>query len=137
MCKTYWSHQYPVSKLVQIYLVRAIANDHPASESTVTINLVNPGLCHSELARDVNGWSFRLFKLSMARSTEVGSRTIVHAGAAGIETHGMYLSDCMVEEPSALVTDTAGKELQGRVEAEVIKAIDAIQPGVSKNFQTA
>ncbi|KAF2133655.1 hypothetical protein P153DRAFT_363802 [Dothidotthia symphoricarpi CBS 119687] len=132
----YWSQQYPVSKLVQLLLVRAIAEHHPASEFPVTINIVNPGLCHSELAREANGWSFYLFKLIVARSTEVGSRTLVHAGASGVETHGKYLSDCAIEEPSPLVTDKEGKESQDRIAAEVIKMIESIQPGVSKNFQT-
>ena len=133
----YWSMQYPVSKLVQLLVVRAIADHHPASEFPVTINIVNPGLCHSELARDANTWGFYLFKMVVARSTEVGSRTLVHAGASGIETHGKYLSDCLIEEPSALVTDKAGRESQERIAAEVVKAIDAIEPGVSKNFQNA
>lgn len=136
-CTKYWSQQYPVSKLVQMLIVRAIADHHPASEFPVTINIVNPGLCWSELARESTGWGFWLFRLIVARSTEVGSRTLVHAGASGVETHGKYLSDCMIEEPSALVTDAAGKESQERIAAEVVKAIEAIQPGVSKNFQTA
>jgi len=135
-CKQYWSQQYPVSKLVQLLLVRAIAHHHPASEFPVTINIVNPGLCWSELAREATGWGFWLFRLVVARSTEVGSRTLVHAGASGRETHGKYLSDCTMEEPSALVTDAAGREGQERVASELVKAVEAIQPGVSRNFQT-
>ncbi|KAF1960496.1 retinol dehydrogenase 12 [Byssothecium circinans] len=136
-CAKYWSQQYPVSKLVQLLIVRAIADHHPASEFPVTVNTVNPGLCWSELAREATSWGFWFFRLIVARSTEVGSRTLVHAGASGAETHGKYLSDCMIEEPSALVTDAAGKEGQERIASEVVKAIEAIQPGVSKNFQTA
>lgn len=128
----YKSQQYPVSKLVQLYLVRAIADHHPASDFPITLNIVNPGLCHSELAREASGWGFWLFKLIVARSSEVGSRTLVHAGAAGVETHGKYLNDCVIQEPSALVTDGAGKEAQERVAAEVLRAIEAIQPGVLK-----
>ncbi|KAF2822644.1 retinol dehydrogenase 12 [Ophiobolus disseminans] len=135
-CEKYWSQQYPVSKLIQLLIVRAIADDHPASEFPVVVNIVNPGLCWSQLAREATGWGFWFFRLIVARSTEVGSRTLVHAGASGMETHGKYLSDCMVEEPSPLVTDAAGKKGQERIAAEVIKAIEAIQPGVSKKFQT-
>ncbi|KNG44538.1 short-chain dehydrogenase [Stemphylium lycopersici] len=135
-CKKYWSQQYPVSKLVQLLIVRAIADHHPAPEFPVTVNIVNPGLCWSELAREATSWGFWFFRLVVARSTEVGSRTLVHAGTSGIETHGKYLSDCMVEEPSPLVTDAAGKEGQERIAAEVIKTIEEIQPGVSKKFQT-
>ncbi|RMZ69099.1 short-chain dehydrogenase [Pyrenophora seminiperda CCB06] len=136
ICEKYWSQQYPVSKLAQLLIVRAIANDHPANDFPVTINILNPGLCWSELARDTTSWGFWLFRLVVARSTEVGSRTLVHAGASGIETHGKYLSDCMVEEPSSLVTDAAGKEGQERITAEVMRAIEEIQPGVSRKFRT-
>ncbi|KAH8702862.1 retinol dehydrogenase 12 [Phaeosphaeriaceae sp. PMI808] len=135
-CVKYWPQQYPVSKLVQLFLVRAIADHHPASKFPVTINIANPGLCHSQLSREANSWGFWLFRLIVARSTEIGGRTLVHAGASGVETHGKYLSDCMIEEPSALVTNAAGKESQERIAAEVVKAIEVIQPGVSKNFQT-
>jgi NAD(P)-dependent dehydrogenase (short-subunit alcohol dehydrogenase family) len=130
----YKSQQYPVSKLIQLLIVRDIAENHPAGKSPVTINILNPGLCHSELAREAGGWGFWLFKLLVARSTEVGSRTLVHAGAAGVETHGKYLDDCEIAEPSALVTGDAGREAQRRVTAEVLREIERIQPGVSKNL---
>jgi NAD(P)-dependent dehydrogenase (short-subunit alcohol dehydrogenase family) len=133
-CEKYWTQQYPASKLIQLLIVRDIAERHPASEFPVTVNIVNPGLCWSELARDATGWGFWFFRLIVARSTEVGSRTLVHAGASGTETHGKYLNDCKVEEPIALVTDAAGKEGQERVATEVIKEIETIQPGVSQNF---
>ncbi|KAI8938617.1 hypothetical protein NX059_004489 [Plenodomus lindquistii] len=135
-CEKYWSQQYPVSKLIELLIVRTIADQHPAGNFPVTINIVNPGLCWSELARESKGWGFWFFMLMVARSTEVGSRTLVHAGASGVETHGKYLSDCTVEEPSPWVTDAAGKEAQERIAAEVFKAIEEIQPGVSKGFQT-
>jgi NAD(P)-dependent dehydrogenase (short-subunit alcohol dehydrogenase family) len=130
----YQSQQYPVSKLLQLLLVRAVAEYNPADQFPVTINIVNPGLCHSELARDANTWKFRLLKLIVARSTEVGSRTLVNAGAAGVETHGKYLSDCEIDEPIPLVTDAAGKESQERVAAEVFEALEAIHPGCSKSI---
>ncbi|USP75396.1 retinol dehydrogenase 12 [Curvularia clavata] len=130
----YWSQQYPVSKLVQLHTVRAIADRHPAGEFPVTINVVNPGMCWSGLARETTSWGFWLFRLAVARSTEVGSRTLVHAGASGIEAHGQYLSDCRIEQPSELVTDAAGREVQERLMAEILREIEAIQPGVSKNL---
>ncbi|EMD64010.1 hypothetical protein COCSADRAFT_171090 [Bipolaris sorokiniana ND90Pr] len=132
-CKKYWSQQYPISKLIQLLTVRAIADHHPASEFPVTINIVNPGLCWSTLTCDVTGWGFWFFGLLVARSTEVASRTLVHAGSSGMETHGKYLNNCMIEEPSPLVTDAACKEERERIVAEILKEIKFIQPGVSRN----
>jgi NAD(P)-dependent dehydrogenase (short-subunit alcohol dehydrogenase family) len=134
IAEKYWDQQYPVSKLVILHVTRAIAAHHPASEFPVTINIINPGLCWSELARDTDGWGFYLFRLVAARTTEVGGRTVWHGGQAGVETHGKYISDCVVEEPSALVTDKAGQEAEERVAKEVLQAIEQIQPGVSKKF---
>ncbi|ORY61502.1 putative short-chain dehydrogenase [Pseudomassariella vexata] len=130
----YFEQQYPVSKLLEVFGVRSIAENHPASVSPVTVNCVNPGPCHSELDRDLKTWGFWLKKLLLARSTEYGSRTLVHAGSQGKETHGQYLSDCAVAEPAPLVTSKEGKELQDRLWGELVKKLDGIKLGVTKNF---
>lgn len=41
----HWDDQYPISKLLQVFGVRSIAERRP--NSLVTVNCVNPGLCHS------------------------------------------------------------------------------------------
>jgi NAD(P)-dependent dehydrogenase (short-subunit alcohol dehydrogenase family) len=129
-----WGDQYPVSKLLEVYGVRTIGEKHPASAFPVTVNCVNPGLCHSELARESPSFKFWLIKLLLARSTEVGSRTLVHAGAQGADSHGQYLSDCEITVPASVVTSKEGKVAQDRVGAELVKKLEAIQPGVSSNF---
>jgi NAD(P)-dependent dehydrogenase (short-subunit alcohol dehydrogenase family) len=134
MAEKNWDDQYPISKLLEVFGVRTIAQLHPASVFPVTVNCVNPGLCHSELARDHPTFGFWLIKLLLARSTEVGSRTLVHAGAQGADSHGHYLSDCEIAEPASLVTSKEGKEAQDRVWAELVKKLEAIKPGVTKNF---
>jgi NAD(P)-dependent dehydrogenase (short-subunit alcohol dehydrogenase family) len=126
--------QYPISKLLEVFGVRAIAQAHPASVFPVTINCVNPGLCHSELARETPTFGFWLIKLLLARSTEVGSRTLIHAGIQGAQSHGQYLSDCEIAEPAPLVTSQKGKEAQDRVWAELLKKLEAIKPGVTSSF---
>lgn len=61
------------------------------------MNLVNPGLCHSQLARDY-GWGTWLLKLLLARSTEVGSHTLLAGAAADASSHGVYMSDGVVAQ---------------------------------------
>lgn len=39
--------RYHVSKLLEVFAVRALADRYPASTFPVTVNCVNPGLCHS------------------------------------------------------------------------------------------
>jgi retinol dehydrogenase-12 len=132
------SDRYNVSKLLEIFAVRHIARNHPVSQLHVTVNTLTPGLCESELMRDYNlvvravGW---VIKKMIARTTEVGSRNLVHAGVAvGEETHGKFMSTCNVIEASKLVESAEGKGLEDRVWDELSQKLEAIQPGITKNL---
>ena len=131
----YWSEQYPISKLLQIFIVRSIVEEHPAETYPVTINLPSPGLCHSELSREAAGMqkvAFSVVKGVLARSTEKGSRTLVNAGIQSPESHGKYLSDCKKGEPGAIVT--GNKDAQDRIWRELRAKLELIEPGVTANF---
>jgi NAD(P)-dependent dehydrogenase (short-subunit alcohol dehydrogenase family) len=122
---------YPVSKLLGVLATREIA---PRLEgSGVILNMLNPGLCQSELNRD-GGWGVRLAKLVLARTTEVGSRTLVASAAAGPASHGKYMSDAKVDDDalSDFVRSEEGKETGKRVWKELTEILEAIQPGVTK-----
>ncbi|OCL01740.1 short-chain dehydrogenase [Glonium stellatum] len=125
--------RYPVSKLLEVFGVRAIAERYPASSLPVTINCLNPGLCHSELARDA-GWRLWLLKLLFARTTEYGSRTLVHAASQGPGSHGKYLSNCEISQPSPFVLSDEGKKTQDRVWDELVTKLEAIKPGITSNL---
>ena len=128
------SGRYPVSKLLQVLMLRelvaTLGEDYP-----VIINCVNPGFCHSALTRDFAPIAY-IGKVAMrARSTEVGSRTLVHAASAGKESHGQYLSNCEVALVGNFVRTAEGKEVQEMVWREVIGRLEGIEPGVSKNVR--
>ena len=90
--------RYWVSKLLQVFPARELAaRAQQSGKSKIIINYLNPGLCHSDLARDA-GWFLYFMKLLLARTTEYGSRTLVHAANAGEESNGQYLSDCKVKQ---------------------------------------
>lgn len=98
------AYRYPLSKLVQIHIIRQLARLYPPGKTGVVVNMVNPGLCRTGLAR-YSTWYYQLYidvvrVLLRARSAEAGSRTILYgvAGAAGEETHGKFLSGCEVKE---------------------------------------
>lgn len=75
-----------------------------------------------------------LAKKIFCRTTEVGSRTLVHAGLGGKDTHGAYLSDCKITPCAALVEGKEGPEMQKRVWAELAEKLEHIEPGVTKNL---
>jgi retinol dehydrogenase-12 len=136
----YMADRYNTSKLLEVFAVRSLAEQMktgPHAEQPVILNMVNPGLCHSALSREISGIRsviFGLLKLLLARTTEVGSRTLVVAAAIGEESHGEYMSECLVEDPSEFVRSDEGKKTQERVYKELMGILEKIQPGVTKNI---
>lgn len=125
--------RYHVSKLLEVFVCREIAKYHSADQLGLTINFVNPGFCHSELTRERgNGVVLSTVKNILCRTTEVGARTLVHAGLQGPETHGKYMSDCQVTKCAPLVEGAEGPEVQRRVWEELAGKLEAIQPGITK-----
>jgi retinol dehydrogenase-12 len=70
----------------------------------------------------------------LARTAEVGGRTLVHSAAAGAESHGQYMSETKVKEPSAFVRSKEGIATQERVHTELMAILEKIQPGVTENI---
>ncbi|KAL8744218.1 MAG: hypothetical protein Q9184_008023, partial [Pyrenodesmia sp. 2 TL-2023] len=94
--------RYPVSKLLEVFYCRELASrmqQNPKKDNpTVVLNLVCPGLCHSELTREGN-WGVYILKLLFARTTEVGSRNFLWATTqAGPESHGEFIAHCRLQE---------------------------------------
>lgn len=77
---------------------------------------------------------FAVLMKIIARTTEVGSRTLVHAAMSGREAHGRYMSNCSVTPPAPLVTSAEGEKAQKRVWEELSAKLEQIQPGVMGNL---
>jgi uncharacterized protein (DUF1778 family) len=82
----------------------------------------------------LQSYVFNVAKALMARTTEEGSRTLVHSAAAGDESHGQYMSECEVKEPSSFVRSKEGIETQERIHKELMEILESIQPGVTNNI---
>jgi retinol dehydrogenase-12 len=131
----YQSDRYNCSKLLEVFASRQMVADYmSAPDYPVITNFINPGLCHSELMREMStlGWIFK--KVMGARTTEVGARTLVHGTQAGQESHGQYLGDCIVKAPASFVTSEAGVKLQKRVWEELSEKLEKLHPGILKNL---
>lgn len=128
--------RYNVSKLLQIlalrYLTRTLIKDR--YKYPVIINCVTPGLCKSDLVRDM-GMGPVVFKLLLGRKLEVGSRTLVNAtGMVGEESTGEYIADDHIAQPSPLVRSEEGKVLEKRVWEEMIAILEKECPGISQGI---
>ena len=87
--------------MIQIFAVRKLAELYPESKTGVTINMVSPGLVKTGLTRHLGTVSkafIGLFRALMARTPEMGSRTILHAIGASKESHGAFLDNCRLVE---------------------------------------
>jgi hypothetical protein len=67
----------------------------------------------------------------IARTAEVGSRTLVYGASAGPESHGQYVPDCKITPTKGLTTGKEGAELQERVWKELKGKLEKIHPGVT------
>ncbi|KAI4256033.1 MAG: hypothetical protein L6R42_006432 [Xanthoria sp. 1 TBL-2021] len=121
------SERYEVSKLLEVFYLRELASRTATTtnkNNVIILNLVNPGLCHSELARE-GDVRVRAMKFFLARTAEVGSRNLLYATAAGRETRGKV---------APLVTSKVGVETQKRLWAELNMELEKIEPGVTSDI---
>jgi NAD(P)-dependent dehydrogenase (short-subunit alcohol dehydrogenase family) len=125
--------RYPLTKLLEVLVVREIAPQ--MKNSGVVLNMLNPGLCHSELSRD--GPKFlEIIKFFLARSTEVGSRTLCASAFAGEESHGKYMHDAKVNDGvlSKFAKSEKGRDTGQKVWNELSAILEGVQPGVTRNL---
>ncbi|KAH8909066.1 short-chain dehydrogenase/reductase-like protein [Coniochaeta sp. PMI_546] len=129
--------RYNTSKLLLTLIARELATQLASSASNpIILNIVTPGFCKSQIFRNLpfpGKLGVGAFLAVIGRTTEVGSRTLVSAAAAGGETHGKYLDSCQVSEPSVFVRSEEGQRVQQRVYAELMDVLEGIEPGVSRN----
>lgn len=84
--------RYNVSKLLDVFITRQIASLPSVKSSGLVVNTVNPGLCVSELRKELPS-AFAWFANKVARSTEYGSLNIVWAALETTQPGG-YVSSC-------------------------------------------
>ena len=89
--------RYPLSKLLVLFGVRALAGRLAQNRGPlIIINTPNPSFCKSQLARETDNIGLRVGEKLLARSTEEGSRALLHGILADAQSHGQYLTNCRV-----------------------------------------
>jgi retinol dehydrogenase 12 len=92
---------YPVSKLLQVFAVRELASKIANKQPKVVLNMLRPGLCKTALTRNATGMIkivMAVAKALLGRTAEEGSRVLVYAATLGLESHGLYISDCKIAQ---------------------------------------
>lgn len=99
--------RYNVTKLINIFMTRQIAQ-LPLAKGVV-VNVTNPGLCISELRRDLGGITGKLLD-AFAQTGEVGSKNLAYAATADTSsTPGAYLSATRVTSVSSYARSSEAK----------------------------
>jgi retinol dehydrogenase-12 len=125
--------RYNVSKLMQILLVRHLTKVliRDEKKEAVVVNCVTPGLCKSDLVKDM-GMAPVVFKKLLGRQVEVGSRLLVN-GTSLPDSQGEYILDDKVSEPSPLARSAEGAELGKRIWEELFEILEKASPGITQN----
>lgn len=135
--------RYGTSKLLDVLVVQELAERLDASSagaSPIVVNTANPGLCKSNLFRDIHavGQFFVAgLTLLIGRTSEQGSRALMAAVDGGQESHGKYVDSGKVEDPSFFVLSEKGKAVQKKVWDELMEILEGIEPGVTRNVTQA
>ena len=86
--------RYYLSKLLVLMVWQEMAAQ--MGQTKVIVNVVEPGLCQSNLFREdgvLDGFMPRMMMRLLARSTDQGARVLVNATLSGEETHGKYMAN--------------------------------------------
>ena len=132
--------RYFLSKLIVMQCIQELAARVSASSAkngtpVVVVSNIAPGFCRTELFRNEDlGAGPRMALKLIGRSSEEGSRTLVHGVVAGKEAHGQYMSECQVKPASAFVKSKEGEKLQKRIWEELMAKLEKIRPGISANL---
>ncbi|KAF7367762.1 NAD(P)-binding protein [Mycena sanguinolenta] len=128
--------RYFVSKLLIVLFSRELARrmDPNFGPNVVT---VDPGVCITDLYREtaptfLGRLAMRGIQFLVARTPEVGSRTIVHAAVYPQckEIHGKYLATQRVKQESDYVTSTEGQVVQRRLWNEIVDILQVVDSRV-------
>ncbi|KAH8203183.1 hypothetical protein TruAng_002704 [Truncatella angustata] len=125
--------RYALTKLVEECAIRQFAALCPMERTGVIVNMVAPGLCTTGLGRESKTLTkimLATLRTMMARTAEVGSRTILHGLVAGEESHGKLLSGCKIKEywVPDWVSNAEGQHLQIDIWRELSARLEEVQP---------
>jgi NAD(P)-dependent dehydrogenase (short-subunit alcohol dehydrogenase family) len=113
---------YIYTKKIQAMLTREIASRLSADE--VIFSSTCPGLVRTGLRRELTGLVATVLN-AMARTPEVGSRTVLAAAEADKESHGKWFHDAIAQNDESSsgygedILSTQGKDLSERVWREI------------------
>lgn len=121
---------YTVIKLSNAVHSADASDPHP-----IVINSVDPCFCKTGLSGELKGGPrvfFKVFESIAARTAEEGSRLVVQAASAGLQTHGLYMRAGAVQQYAPIAQDEAKATYVWEL---LCKRMEMLQPGILQNLQ--
>jgi hypothetical protein len=105
--------------VLSLFFAKELAR-RPGSEHLPTVVAVNPGYCSTDLDSEFKAYTIQRYLTQasdyfIARSPEMGSRTLIHAAVSEDDLNGKYLANCRVERASEFSLSEEGLEVQKRL----------------------
>ncbi|TFK23416.1 short-chain dehydrogenase [Coprinopsis marcescibilis] len=128
--------RYPHSKIIVLFMVRALAKI--LKNSAITVNCVDPGFCISDIRNEAKGMQ-RLLFMAMERylawTAEEGSRQLIWASLANdkdIEVmRGGFICCMSVAEPSDYVISEDGQRAEVKFWTNLVEELTNVDPRVA------
>ncbi|KAK5716619.1 hypothetical protein LTR15_009511 [Elasticomyces elasticus] len=126
---------YRNSKLLTFYATRHLAELSPVAETNVIVTVQTPGVCESDIFRDDAGLlksvAMKASMAMLARSAEVGGRTLVHAVTPDlpVDAHGRFLVDCQISDGAPGIDNEEGLAIAKKWNKEIFELVDEIVGG--------
>lgn len=125
--------RYMASKLMEVLLFQRLKPKINVAQTGVVFTIVNPGFCHSDIMRDMDGWTVTIVKALLARSQDAGGRPITWSLTEGTDKDGKYMHDSKVNDGylSDYVTSPEGEKMGDRLWNECVEIFEKNVPGVT------
>lgn len=106
------------------------------ASTRVIVNIVNPGLCTSNLERNSGKAPVvvRLVWRLLDRTTEVGSRTLILGASAPASSHGEFQSDGVNQDVVAWTYTEVGQRAQKKVFEQTLRILEVRRPGIARGL---
>ncbi|KAL4903099.1 hypothetical protein BDW74DRAFT_179970 [Aspergillus multicolor] len=132
--KTSQSHggateRFAVTKLLDIYLAKEIAQIVPRKENgdpLVVVNSVAPGYTEP--------WITDVVKSAGTRTVDEAAKTLLHAATQGVESHGAWLENMAIGESGGIVSDPDQVTVREKVWAEIVAVLKGIEPELRTKY---
>ncbi|CAG8961496.1 hypothetical protein HYFRA_00013846 [Hymenoscyphus fraxineus] len=126
--------RYYTTKLLNVLWTRELASR--VSEHEVIINTVNPGFCYSGLHRHVKTGAgiMNIVLWMIGWTTAQGGHCLTDALVEHEDSHGRYLSEQQITDPSSFVLSTEGEVAQKQVWRETIELLKHEAPNADISF---